>query len=117
MGAISILPLTAMGTQGHFDARRTMAGGLTNYINIAMELVADIRLLKPVHKALKTVTAHRDATILARWVLGHNNTRIETLNGIFQAAKCRARGYRNDDTFISMIYLLAAPVHNLLKST
>jgi hypothetical protein len=34
-----------------------------------------------------------------------------------QAAKCRARGFRNDDTFISIIYLLAAPIQNLLKST
>ena len=29
----------------------------------------------------------------------------------------RARGYRNDDTFISIIYLLAAPIQHLLKST
>ncbi|WP_310601412.1 transposase [Desulfobulbus sp.] len=89
---------------------------LTNFINIAMELVADIGLLKPVRKALKTVKTHRDA-ILARWASGLNNARIEAPGGIFQAAKCRARGYRNDDTFISMIYLLAARVQNLLKST
>ena len=74
-----------------------------------MKLVADIDLLKPVRKALKTVEKHREA-ILARWVSGHNNARIEALNGIFQAAKCRARRYRNDDTFASMIYLLAAPI-------
>jgi hypothetical protein len=29
----------------------------------------------------------------------------------------RARGYRKDDTFISIIYLLAAPIQHLLKST
>lgn len=89
---------------------------LTNFINVALMLVADVDLLKPVRKALKTVNKHREA-ILARWVSGHNNARIEALNGIFQAAKCRARGYRNDDTFISIIYLLAAPIQNLLKST
>ncbi|WP_028319509.1 transposase, partial [Desulfobulbus elongatus] len=89
---------------------------LTNFINVALKLVTDIDLLKPVRNALKTVDKHRQA-ILARWVSGHNNARIEALNGIFQAAKCRARGYRNDDTFICMIYLLAAPIQNLVKST
>ena len=89
---------------------------LTSFINVAMKLVADIDLLKPVRKVLNTVGKHREA-ILARWASGHNNARIEALNGVFQAAKCKARGYRNDETFISMIYLLAAPIQNLLKST
>jgi transposase len=89
---------------------------LTNFVNVALALVADVDLLKPVGKALKTVAKHR-VPILARWASGHSNARIEALNGIFQAAKCRARGYRNDDTFISIIYLLAAPIKNLLKST
>jgi len=60
---------------------------------VALALVADVDLLKPVGKALKTVTKHREA-ILARWASGHSNARIEALNGILQAAKCRARGYR-----------------------
>ena len=89
---------------------------LTNFMNVALKLVSDIDLLKPVRKALKTVGNHREA-ILARWASGHNNARIEALNGIFQAAKCRAGGYRNDDTFIGIIYLLAAPIQNLIKST
>lgn len=89
---------------------------LSSFINVALQLVADIDLLKPVRRALKTVEKHRKA-ILARWVSGHSNARLEALNGLFQAAKCRARGYRNDRTFISMIYLLAAPIQNLLKST
>jgi len=89
---------------------------LTTFLNVARSLTADIDLLKPVRKALRTVEKHREA-ICARWISGHNNARIEALNGIFQAAKCRARGYRNDDTFISIIYLLAAPIQNLLKST
>ena len=89
---------------------------LTSFINVALALVADVDLLKPVGKAIKTVAKHREA-IVSRWASGHSNARIEALNGIFQAAKCRARGYRNDDTFISIIYLLAAPIQNLLKST
>jgi len=89
---------------------------LTWFVNKARSLTAGIDLLKPVRNALKTVMKHREA-ILARWKSGHSNARIEALNGIFQAAKCRARGYRNDETFISIIYLLAAPIQNILKST
>jgi len=63
---------------------------LSNFINVALKLVADIDLLKPVRTAPKTVENHR-AAILARWASGHNNARIEALNGIFQAAKCRAQ--------------------------
>ena len=79
-------------------------------------LIVDIDLLKPVSTALNTVTKYREA-ILARWDSGHSNARIEALNGIFPAAKCQAREYRNDDTFISIIHLLAAPLQHLLKST
>ncbi|KPV41244.1 transposase, partial [Thiohalorhabdus denitrificans] len=35
---------------------------------------------------------------------------------IFQAARARARGYRNQQTFITMIYLLAAPIGKVEKS-
>ncbi|MBC7951158.1 MAG: transposase, partial [Rhodospirillaceae bacterium] len=41
----------------------------------------------------------------------------EAFNGIFQAARARARGYRNVNTFITMIYLIAAPLGDILKST
>ena len=50
-------------------------------------------------------------------ISGHCNARIEALNGIFQAAKARARGFRQDETFISMIYLLDSSVRDILKST
>ena len=89
---------------------------LTWFVNTATSMVDGIDTLKPVHKALQTVTKYSKA-ILARWQTGHGNARLEALNGIFQAAKCRARGYRNDKTFISIIYLLAAPIHSILKST
>ncbi|BDD85985.1 ISL3 family transposase [Desulfofustis limnaeus] len=73
-------------------------------------------LLRPVIAAIETVIRHRRA-IESRWESGHSTARLEGLNSIFQAAKARARGYRNPQTFISMIYLLASPVGNLLKST
>ncbi|HHL35542.1 MAG TPA: ISL3 family transposase, partial [Desulfobulbaceae bacterium] len=67
-------------------------------------------------RALNTIEKYRES-IESRWVSGHSNAHIEALNGIFQAAKARARGFRQDETFISMIYLLASLVQDILKST
>jgi hypothetical protein len=35
---------------------------------------------------------------------------------LFQAARARARGYRNSDTFATIIYLIAAPLGALIES-
>lgn len=48
--------------------------------------------------------------------IDNNNARLEGLNGIFKAARARARGYRNVATFITIIYLIAAPIGYLLNS-
>ncbi len=42
---------------------------------------------------------------------------LEGFNSLFQAARSRARGYRNTANFITMIYLIAAPLANIIKST
>ncbi len=42
---------------------------------------------------------------------------MEAMNGLFQAARARARGYRNTETFITMIYLIAARLGDGIKST
>ena len=76
---------------------------LSWFLNLAKTLCND-ELLSPVRKALRTVEKYK-AEIIARWISEHSNGRIEALNGIFQAAKVRARGYRNDETFITIIYL------------
>ena len=89
---------------------------LTWFLNLAKELCNGEELLAPVRRALRTVEKYRKE-IVSRWISEHSNGRLEALNGIFQAAKVRARGYRNDETFITMVYLLAAPIQNLLKST
>ena len=47
----------------------------------------------------------------------YTNTRLEGLNGLFQAARARARGYRNTETFMTMIYLIASPAGKILEST
>ena len=89
---------------------------LSRFINFALDLIKGSTNLTPIQKALKTVERHRDR-ILARWGNDYTNARLESLNGLFQAARARARGYRNINTFITMIYLIAAPIDHILKST
>ncbi len=55
--------------------------------------------------------------VVERWRSGKTSARLEGLNSIFQAVRARARGYRNTETFLMMIYLLASPVAATLKST
>jgi transposase len=69
-----------------------------------------------VRTALQTFHGNLER-ILQRWKSTHSNARLEGLNGLFQAARARARGYRNTKTFIAMIYLIAAPLGDLFKST
>jgi transposase len=89
---------------------------ITAFIRHARDGLAEEAILEPVRKALETFEKHLEP-ILQRWTSAHNNARIEGLNSLFQAARARARGYRNTATFITMIYLIAAPIQNLLNST
>jgi transposase len=88
---------------------------ITAFIRHARNRLAGEVLLEPVRKALKTFERHL-GHILQRWTSTHANARLEGLNGLFQAARARARGYRNTATFITMIYLIAAPIGNLFDS-
>ncbi len=89
---------------------------LTTILNVARSLTADIDLLKPVRKALRTVEKHREA-ICARWIRATTTPESKHSTGYSRWLNAGPRGYRNDDSFISIIYLLAAPIQNLLKST
>ena len=88
---------------------------ITNFLRHAREVIGDNTILDPVRKALGTVEHHRQR-ILERWTSTHSNARLEGFNGLFQAARARARGYRNTTTFATMIYLIAAPLGDLFKS-
>jgi len=88
---------------------------ITAFIRHARSRLAGEALLEPVRKALETFERHL-GRILQRWTSTHANARLEGLNGLFQAARARARGYRNTATFITMIYLIAAPIGNLFDS-
>lgn len=86
------------------------------FINYAKRLVKGNHLLLPVAKALETLERHK-SQVLGRWRSLYTNARIEGFNSLFQAARSRARGYRNNYTFITIIYLIAAPLGDIVKST
>jgi transposase len=88
---------------------------ITNFLRHANELLDPDPILDPVRTALATVTIH-STRILQRWRSSHSNARLEGLNGLFQAARARARGYRNTTTFATIIYLIAAPLGDLFES-
>lgn len=89
---------------------------ITRFLNYAYGILDDNPILKPIYKALETLKRHKDR-IVNRWGNDYTNAKLEALNGIFQATRRRARGYRNVQTFITMIYLLAAPLGDIIKST
>jgi hypothetical protein len=41
----------------------------------------------------------------------HTNATLEGLNSIIQNAKCQARGFRNDEYFKAIIYLVAGQIN------
>jgi transposase len=88
---------------------------ITNFLRHANELLDPDPILDPVRTALATVTLH-SKRIAHRWRSSHSNARLEGLNGLFQAARARARGYRNVTTFATIIYLIAAPIASLFES-
>ena len=94
------------------QAARWRVTRFINHIGLGLDPTA---LLDPLRRALGTVATHAER-IIQRWKSSHSNARLEGLNGVFQAARARARGYRNTATYITIIYLLAAPLHDLLKS-
>lgn len=82
---------------------------LTNFLNhVTARLDAADHRLDPVRQAVDTVRRNANR-IIRRWLSGHSNARLEALNGLFQAARARARGYRNTATFTCIIYLIGAP--------
>lgn len=89
---------------------------ITRFINYASELVGESRLLEPMRKALQTLATHAER-VVRRWTSTYTNARLEGLNGLFQAACARARGYRNTETFMTMIYMIGSPAGAVLKST
>ncbi len=63
--------------------------------------------LEPIKRAARTIKAHWDG-VLSSVRNRSTNAVLEGVNSLAQAAKARARGYRNVDTFITMIYHIGA---------
>jgi len=89
---------------------------ITRFIGYARELIGESALPDPVRKALETLEKQAER-VVRRWTSTCTNARMEGLNSLFQAARARARGYRNDRTFMTMIYMIASPAGSILKST
>ena len=92
---------------------------ITYYLRIMRQALVDQPLLKPMGKALATLERHAEH-VVRRWISGLTNARLEGMNGLFQAARSRARGYRNEANFVAMIYLIGSPVARMIdqvKST
>jgi len=88
---------------------------LTNFLNHVTERLDQAEaILDPVRQAVATVRNHA-TRIIQRWTSGHTNARLEALNSLFQAARARARGYRNTTTFATIIYLIATPLGDLFR--
>jgi transposase len=62
--------------------------------------------IEPIKAVAKTIRRHRDG-ILAWFDSRIANGLIEGINSLVQAAKAKARGYRNHDTLKAMTYLIA----------
>jgi transposase len=89
---------------------------ITRFIGYAEELIGASAVLEPIRRALATLAKHADR-VVRRWTSTYTNARMEGLNSLFQAARARARGYRNTETFMCMIYMIASPAGSILKST
>ena len=89
---------------------------ITHFLRHAREKIGDNPVFGKLRKAVETIDKQLER-ILERWTSTYSNARMEALNGIFKAARARARGYRNVATFITIIYLIAAPLGNLINST
>ena len=64
--------------------------------------------MKPMSKTVETIQKHWDG-ILAYWNSGKLTTAyLEGLNSVLSAVKRKARGFKNTDTLITMIYFAAA---------
>ncbi|WP_084592460.1 transposase [Pseudohaliea rubra] len=88
----------------------------TCYLNWAKRLAEEKQRLGPSRNAIATLERHREH-VVQRWTSTYTNARLEGFNGLFHAARARARGYRNDVTYMTMIYLIGSPAGSVLKST
>jgi len=88
---------------------------ITNYINYARSLIGTEAIFEPMRKTVTTLERHAER-VVRRWTSTYTNARMEGLNSLFQAARARARGYRTNKNFITMIYMIASPAGRVLNN-
>lgn len=88
---------------------------ITHYIHYARRLMGEDDIFEPMRKALATLERHAER-VVRRWTSTYTNARMEGLNSLFQAARARARGYRTNKNFITMIYMIASPAGAVLNN-
>jgi transposase len=101
---------------GQADSPQAARWRMTRFINHIGRCLDPGPLLEPVRRARRTFASNADR-IHQRWQSSHSNARLEGMNGIFKAARARARGYRKTATFVTVIYLIGAPLPEIIKST
>ncbi|MFZ3580502.1 ISL3 family transposase, partial [Virgibacillus sp. DJP39] len=70
--------------------------------------------LEPIIKLAKSLKRHRNGVL--RWFVSKmTNGLLEGINGLVQAAKRKARGYRSTDNFIAMIYATVNKLDLIVK--
>lgn len=93
------------GTFWELDDTEEALAFLTYWCDVVME--TDIQ---PFKQFVKTLNAHWSGII--NYVKAKINSGVmEGINNKIQLAKRRARGYRNKENFISMIYFIAGKIH------
>ena len=80
-----------------------------NYVSMAKHLTAW-------RNGKETPWLKHSERIVRRITSDLTNPRLEGMNSLFQAARTRARGYRNTKNFINMIYLLGSPIEVQVQS-
>ena len=88
---------------------------ITNFIRYARSLIGVESVFEPMRKAVATLERHAER-VVRRWTSTYTNARMEGLNSLFQAARARARGYRTNKNFITMIYMIASPAGVVLNN-
>ncbi len=53
--------------------------------------------------------------VIQRWTSTSTNARLEGLNSLLQVARNLVRSYRNNETFVAKIYIIASPAGSILK--
>jgi transposase len=73
------------------DTRQAARWRITHFLRHSRDRIADNPVFEALRNAVATVEKHLER-ILERWISTYSNARLEAFNGLFKAARARARG-------------------------